>query len=79
MEEPKPTYKAIFSAYWQRIAGFVELWWLGFGLVQVCLFSAVFLARNPSLLPAGAQRPAVIGNVVLAMVAFAVTVYYEFV
>ena len=78
MEEPKPTYRAIFGAYWQRVAGFVELWWLGFGLVQLCLFIAVVLARNPGLLPGGVQQPAVVGNVVLAMVAFAVTLYYEF-
>lgn len=78
VEEPKPTYKAIFGAYWRRIAGFVELWWVGFGLVQLCLFTAVVVARNPGLVPGGTQQPAVSVTVVLAVVAFAVTIYYEF-
>lgn len=79
VEEPKPTYRAIFGAYWSRFAGFVELWWFGFGLVQICLVVAIFVSRNPASVPSVGQQPVVTGSVVLAVVVFVVTFYHEFV
>lgn len=78
MDEPKPTYRAIFGAYWARLSAVVELWWFGFGLVMLGISHAVYAAREPTYLQAIGQQTTTRASVVVAIVAFVVTFYYEF-
>jgi hypothetical protein len=78
MDDPKPTYRAIFGAYWARVASVVEAWWLGFGLVMLGIAHAVYVAREPTYLQAIDQQTTAMASVLVAVVAFVVTFYYEF-
>jgi hypothetical protein len=78
VDDPKPTYRAIFGAYWRRFACWFEIWWLGFSFVMVGICHAVYVARQPQYLPFVDQQTAATASVVLALIVFAATFYYEF-
>jgi hypothetical protein len=77
MDEPKPTYRSIFGAYWRRISQFVEVWWVGFGVVMVCIVHAVYAARQPEYLASFSQQTVATGSVLLGITVFLLTIGYE--